>query len=138
MAVPRLRASTVCVDGDRLLLVRLRDPKSGKARLFPPGGAVEKGETAAQAAVRETLEETGYSVRVQGPARVDNYPFVWGGVEYACETHFFRAVLLAPNPTKPVQEPIVVGIEWVPLTGVAAALDFDPNIRESVLALALR
>ncbi|MEZ4751820.1 MAG: NUDIX hydrolase [Bdellovibrionota bacterium] len=138
MAVTRLRASTVCVAGGRVLLVRLRDPLSGSVRLFPPGGAVESGETPAQTAVRETLEETGYRVRVEGSPRVDHYPFVWGGVEYACETHFFRAELLDPNPSPTENEPVVMGSEWVPLSRLSDALDYDANIRESVLALAFR
>ncbi|MCB0406281.1 MAG: NUDIX hydrolase [Bdellovibrionales bacterium] len=134
----RLRASTVCVVAGRVLLVQLRDPKTGIVRLFPPGGAVEAGETPAETAVRETLEETGYKVRVQGAARVDHYPFVWAGTEYDCETHFFRADLAEPDPVSVRKDPVVVGAEWVPLSGLSAALDFDQNIRESVLALAFR
>src|SRR5690606_29243378 len=60
----RLRASTVCVNDSALLCVRLRDPSSGVVRLFVPGGAVDAGETPAQAAARETHEETGYAVEV--------------------------------------------------------------------------
>lgn len=35
---------------------------------MPPGGHIEPGESPAQAAVRETLEETGYRVRLLPPA----------------------------------------------------------------------
>ena len=45
-------------DGGRVLLVR----RSDDGRWAMPGGWVEPGETPAEAAVRETLEETGLLV----------------------------------------------------------------------------
>jgi ADP-ribose pyrophosphatase YjhB (NUDIX family) len=45
-------------DGGRVLLVR----RSDDGRWAMPGGWVEPGETPAEAAVRETLEETGLVV----------------------------------------------------------------------------
>ena len=54
-------ASVIIRDGDRILLVRrARDPFKGRWSL--PGGRVEAGETAKQAAVREAKEETGLMV----------------------------------------------------------------------------
>ncbi len=44
-----------------LLVKRGRDPNRG--RWSPPGGVVEVGETVEDAAVRETIEETGVGVR---------------------------------------------------------------------------
>src|SRR5262245_50329253 len=60
----RIRASVVCVYRAQLLCVRLRDPLTRIDRLFVPGGEIEPGETAAAAAYRETLEETGYQVEI--------------------------------------------------------------------------
>lgn len=60
---PRVSARAVVVDQDgRVLLVR----HSAEGREFHvlPGGRVEPGETAAEAAAREVLEETGRRVRV--------------------------------------------------------------------------
>ena len=48
MPIRRQRASIVCVDGKDLLCVRLRDPVSGMARLFVPGGRVEDGAHAVE------------------------------------------------------------------------------------------
>jgi 8-oxo-dGTP diphosphatase len=55
-------AGAVVRDGEgRLLLVR-RGREPGRGRWSLPGGRVEPGETAAQAAVREVREETGLHV----------------------------------------------------------------------------
>lgn len=51
----------VIVDGGHLLLIRRSAPE-GTLVWALPGGTVEAGETPEQAAVRETLEETGLTV----------------------------------------------------------------------------
>ena len=54
-------ASVIIRDGDRILLVkRAREPFKGYWSL--PGGRVEAGETAKEAAAREAKEETGLMV----------------------------------------------------------------------------
>ncbi|GAA2125757.1 NUDIX domain-containing protein [Glycomyces algeriensis] len=60
---PRVSARAVVVDREgRVLLVRHR--AGGREFHVLPGGRVEQGETAAEAAVREVLEETGLQVSV--------------------------------------------------------------------------
>lgn len=51
----------IVVQGDRVLMVRRR-VKEGELMWQFPAGAIEAGETAEQAAVRETEEETGLTV----------------------------------------------------------------------------
>lgn len=59
---PRVAVGAVVVHEDRVLLVeRARPPALGEWSV--PGGSVELGETLAQAAEREVLEETGVAVR---------------------------------------------------------------------------
>lgn len=128
----------MCVDVGALLCVRLRDPASGIERLFPPGGAIEPHEQPAQAAARETLEETGYRVHVdEASERVANYPFVWAGREVQVSTSFFAARLASPRaaPAPVVPEAIVRGVVWLPLGELDAALGFDANILAQVRAL---
>lgn len=54
--------SALVFRGDAVLLVKRRDEPS-RGLWSPPGGSLELGETAEQAAVRETAEETGVRVR---------------------------------------------------------------------------
>lgn len=54
-------SAAIIVHGDRVLMVRRR-VKEGKLSWQFPAGAIEDGETAEQAAVRETAEEAGLTV----------------------------------------------------------------------------
>lgn len=54
----------VFVDGQVVLLERTHPPFEGRWVL--PGGMVERGETAAEACVREVREEVGLEVTVEG------------------------------------------------------------------------
>ncbi|MDD9940951.1 MAG: NUDIX hydrolase [Myxococcales bacterium] len=133
----RKRASVVCVRDGQLLCVRLRDPVAQIARLFVPGGAVERGETPAQAAQRETLEETGYRIRVIPDAlRVARYPFRWAGVDIDCTTHFFGGALVdasdAPQPRSPNEPAYNEACVWIPLSEVDQALGYHPQILAAV------
>ncbi|HUQ42305.1 MAG TPA: NUDIX domain-containing protein [Candidatus Limnocylindrales bacterium] len=61
----QIGANTILERDGEVLLVRLNyGPRDGRWAL--PGGLVEADETAEQAAVRETAEETGFEVRLEG------------------------------------------------------------------------
>lgn len=136
----RQRASAVCVDHGELLCVRLRDPATKVARLFVPGGGIDTGESPAGAAERETLEETGYAVRIEPESElIARYPFVWDGREFDCTTHFFRAWLRSPRgPALPVRDASYnEGVVWLPLAHFEQAFGYDAAIADAVRALAL-
>ena len=60
-----IAAGAIVVRDDTILLVRFRDPRGG-TYLVGPGGGVVEHESVADAAVRETLEETGVWVAPEG------------------------------------------------------------------------
>jgi mutator protein MutT len=62
---PKVVAATIPEDDDRVLLTR-RSIDPGRGLWTFPGGFVDFGETATDAAVRETLEETGLTVELTG------------------------------------------------------------------------
>jgi 8-oxo-dGTP pyrophosphatase MutT (NUDIX family) len=133
----RLRASVVCVDKGDLLCVRLRDPVSRIARLFAPGGGVEPPETAAEAAARETHEETGLEVSVDTTTELTaHYRYRWAGVDIDCETHFFRAQLQSDrtSPALVRDADYNEGVVWLPLDRLAE-LDFHAPIARAIRAL---
>ncbi|NBC25476.1 MAG: NUDIX domain-containing protein [Bacteroidetes bacterium] len=55
----RVRSCALVVTDNRLLLVKQNAPTRTGPIWLPPGGEVELGETAKEAAARETFEETG-------------------------------------------------------------------------------
>jgi phosphatase NudJ len=105
-------ALVVVRKGDRFLLVQ--ESKYGEP-WYLPAGRVEAGESFADAAVRETLEEAGIPVRVTGVIRVEYSPSPAGSR--------LRVIFLAepiddtPPKTEPDDESL--GAAWVPLDELA-------------------
>ena len=131
MTAHRHRASAVCTHSDKLLVVYLEDPATAVVRPYLPGGAIEKGESPEQAAIRETFEESGYQVTINSQSeRVLEYPFVWAQQTYQCRTHFFKAHLFNPGQQPaPVQDACFHrGAGWLPLTEVTTAFGYHPPI----------
>ena len=62
----RVRACGLCWNGGDLLVVNHDSVTDSDAGFWaPPGGGIEFGETAAEAVMREFLEETGLEITVQ-------------------------------------------------------------------------
>jgi len=119
-----------------MLCVQLRDPHTCIARLFPPGGQVEPHETPAQAALRETLEETGYRVRLL-PHRVHiaRYPFTWSGQSFAVTTYFYAAGLVDASaaPSRVDDESYLEACHWLALEAIPFAFNYDQEILAAIL-----
>jgi len=65
------RPSVIVIKDNKVLVVKSRYGDE-EFYLFP-GGGVEFGETLKDAAIRETLEETGYHVRIIKPVYINEY-----------------------------------------------------------------
>jgi 8-oxo-dGTP pyrophosphatase MutT (NUDIX family) len=98
--------------GDEFLVVRER--KHGQLWYLPAGRA-EPGETLAEAARRETLEETGVPVVLEGLLRLEHTP-----MDGAARV---RGVFLArpadDTPPKSAPDEHSLGAAWVTLEGLA-------------------
>lgn len=81
---PRV-SMAVIADGDRFLMIRRRQ-KEGRLSWALPGGGIEAGESAEQAAVREVAEETALEVKATRVIGSRIHPDTGADMTYvACE-----------------------------------------------------
>lgn len=83
---PHVTVATVIEDRGRYLLVE--EYADGKLVFNQPAGHLERNETLIEAALRETLEETAWSVEIQGVVGVSLYVAPSNGITY-CRNCFF-------------------------------------------------
>lgn len=108
-------AAVICLDADRVLLVR-RGREPNKGRWSFPGGRVMPGETARAAAERETLEETG--IRVETHSVVDVYDAIFPPYHYTV-TDFLASPADPEQPGEPSAGDDADHAEWVSLTAIS-------------------
>ena len=104
--------AVVLRDGCVLLIERGIEPHLGYWSL--PGGVIDNGESAEEAAVRETLEETGLEVMVVRGLGVVTGPITGKGHEvFLCSVKggVLRVCL-----------PEVTGVRWVPYGGLGSLM----------------
>jgi 8-oxo-dGTP diphosphatase len=108
-ARPILAASAACFRGGKLLLARRANPP----HLWTlPGGRVEPGEAAADAARRELREETGVEAEILGFAGFRE--MVMRDTEGKVERHFVILSFAArwrSGEASPVEE--LTAVEWI-------------------------
>ena len=82
--------ATVVERDDRFLLVEERS--NGDLVINQPAGHLDPGEDLVQAALRETLEETGWQVQIQGMLGIALYTAPNNGITYHRTTFFASAL----------------------------------------------
>ncbi len=126
----------VCLKGDEVLLIkRGKPPRMGEWSL--PGGMQELGETAAAAAQREVLEETGVTITLG--AVLDIIDIIRHDDEARVETHYtlidYGAEWLAGAP---VAGDDALHAEFVRLNRIQTLGMWDETVRVIRLAAARR
>lgn len=107
---PNSTVATIVEKDGRFLLVKEGDPK---APVFnQPAGHVEENETLQEAALRETLEETGCTVELNGYLGLYTYKAPANGVTY--HRHCFTAKLIKQDDELALDEPIIDKV-WLTL-----------------------
>ncbi len=115
----RLASYAVCIEGDRVLLVR---HVSDNWTL--PGGQVEHAEDPLDAVIREVAEETGCDAQVEQLLGVDSRVIpaaertVPGGPEHHNVGIFYR-VLIRGGELRPEPNGDTVEVAWTPVQSVA-------------------
>lgn len=127
---PRPSVRVVCVDpGQRILLLRWRDPATGNHIWEPPGGGIEAGEDPLTAARRELNEETGLlDVAIGEHSIIVPRKLNWNGVDCAGEEAFFLCLLpsapeVRPGGLEPYEVEQFQEHRWVPWDELGSLLD---------------
>lgn len=104
--------------------------KNGTAKFMLPGGKLEPGESAAEAAVREVAEELGVRLRVEDLALLGEFE-----ADAANEPgHLVRSTVFTwPGEVAPDAAAEIAELRWAALAEITDGADFAPLTREYVV-----
>jgi 8-oxo-dGTP diphosphatase len=130
--IPVPAVGVVCLRGDAVLLIRRGTPP-GLGEWSLPGGRIEPGERAVEAALRELREETGVEARITGLIDVVDGLFPDAGrhyvlIDYAAEW----------TAGEPAAGDDALEARFVALDEVDALIDWSETRRIIRLAVARR
>ena len=114
---PHITVACVIEKEGKYLMVEERDKTSGEMVFNQPAGHVEAGESLAQAALRETLEETGWNIELVGVLDIALYCAPTNGVTYYRTTFLARATHRAKNATL---DPDIHAVHWLDYDAIVA------------------
>lgn len=126
---PHVTVACVVADGGRFLMVE--EEVNGRPAWNQPAGHLEDGESLAAAALRETLEETGWTVQLQHLIGVHQ----WRSTEHgdAVVRFSFAARALSHDPQRALDTDIRRAV-WLTRTEIAALGERlrSPTILQSI------
>ena len=132
LPAPVPAVGVVCLRGDEVLLVRRgRPPRQGEWSL--PGGRIESGERAVDAALRELREETGVEAEITGLIDVVDGLFPEAGRHYVLIDYAARWL-----SGEPVAGDDAVEARFVALDAVEALIGWPETRRVIRMAAAAR
>lgn len=117
---PHVTVACVIERDGRYLMVEERDKFSGELVFNQPAGHLEDGESLTEAALRETLEETGWRVELTGVLGIAVHRAPTNNNTY-CRTTFLATPLAQVEGA--VLDPDIHAIHW---------LDYDEILARSV------
>jgi len=130
--LPRVGVGAIVIREGKILLVK-RASSPGKGFWAIPGGLVELGETAREAAERELLEETGVSVRAREAFFI--FDFIDRDAEGKIKYHYIIVDFLADYlGGEPKAADDVSDARWVS-PAEAAALNLSPTTRKLLVQM---
>lgn len=126
---PHVTVATVVADGDRFLMVE--ELIRGETLYNQPAGHLEPGESLADAACRETLEETGWEVELQHLVGVHQW---WSPLH---DDHVIRFSFAARTARHHADRPLDEGIQralWLTREQIQA---LDGQLRSPLVMLSI-
>ncbi|WP_049722130.1 NUDIX hydrolase [Gilvimarinus polysaccharolyticus] len=114
--LPHVTVACVIEHDGKFLLVR--ELIDGQERLNQPAGHLEANESLQQAALRETLEETGWDIELTGVVGIDLYKAPANNETYVRTT--FIGTIIKHHPELSLDDGII-GPEWLTREQVADA-----------------
>jgi len=105
---PHVTVATIVERDNRFLMVY--EDSDGKLVYNQPAGHLDPDETLQQAAIRETLEETGWTVKLTGVVGVNLYTAPANGITY-CRTTFIADVI-GHDESRPLDTGIIDAV-WL-------------------------
>lgn len=131
-ASPIPAVGVVCLRGQEVLLIRRgKPPRAGEWSL--PGGRIEPGERAVDAALRELVEETGVTAQITGLIDVVDGLFSEAGLHYVLIDYAAEWV-----SGEPIAGDDALEARFVPLDQVEALIDWSETRRIIALAAVRR
>jgi 8-oxo-dGTP pyrophosphatase MutT (NUDIX family) len=115
---PHVTVATIVAQNDRFLVVY--EEADGKKVYNQPAGHLDPDETLYEAAVRETLEETGWTVKLTGVVGVNLYTAPSNNVTYLRTT--FIADPVSHDPHRPLDTGIIDAV-WLTYEELVARKD---------------